>query len=290
MGAAGRYGKDSVMNTKFIDDIEKRAAESIKAEQGDYIVDGLLYCAKCKTPKQCRIEILGKERTPFCLCKCEAEKREREEAEIKRAEFEKHIKKLRAAAFPESDMRDWTFENDDRGNEKVSTVARNYVENFGKMREDGKGLLLFGTVGTGKTYIAACIANALIDKGYPVLMTNFARIRNTAQGLFDGRQEYFDSLNRFPLLILDDLSAESKSDYMQEIVYNVIDSRYRAGLPVIVTTNLTSEELKHPADVTNQRTFSRLFEMCIPLEVKGDDRRRARLKEDFKEYSDILGL
>ena len=278
------------MNTKFIDDIEKRAAESIKAEQGDYIVDGLLYCGKCKTPKQCRIEILGKERTPFCLCKCEAEKREREEAEIKRLEIENYIKKLRGAVFPESDMRDWTFENDDRGNEKVSTVARNYVENFGKMRKDGKGLLLFGTVGTGKTYIAACIANSLIDKGYPVLMTNFARIRNTAQGLFDGRQEYFDSLNRFPLLILDDLSAESKSDYMQEIVYNVIDSRYRAGLPVIVTTNLTSEELKHPADVTNQRTFSRLFEMCIPLEVKGDDRRRARLKEDFKEYSDILGL
>lgn len=275
----------------MIDGMERAAAESIKAQEGDYYgEDGLLYCGNCKTKKQTRITILDRERTPFCLCRCEAEKRDREEAERKRLEFERRVKELRRAGFPESDMQAWTFANDDGANGKIMTVAKNYVENFDKMREDGKGLLLFGSVGTGKTYAAACIANALIDKGFPVLMTNFARIRNTVQGLFDGRQEYFDSLNRFPLLILDDLSAESKSEYMQEIVYNVIDARYRAGLPLIVTTNLTADELKHPADITNQRTFSRLFEMCLPIEITGDDRRRKKLKEDFKEYKDILGI
>lgn len=272
-----------------IDGIEKTAAQNIKAEQGDYIIDGLLHCGKCNTPKQCRVVILGKERTPYCLCKCEIEKRDREEAERKRIEFEKRVRDLRRMGFPESDMQRWTFENDDMTNEKISTVARNYVENFGKMREDGKGLLLFGKTGTGKSFAAACIANALIDKGYPVLMTNFARIRGTLQGLFDGRQEYLDSFNRFPLLILDDLAAESKSEYMQEIVYEVINNRYLAGLPLIVTTNLTADELKHPADVTNQRTFSRLFEMCIPIEVTGNDRRRDALKEAHAEYKDILG-
>ena len=191
--------------------------------------------------------------------------------------------------FPDEKMQNWTFANDDRENEKISTVTRNYFDNFGKMYEDGKGLLLFGKTGTGKSFAAACIANALIDKGHPVLMTNFTNIRNAVQGLFDGRQEYFDSFNRFPLLILDDLAAESKTEYMQEIVYDVINTRYLAGLPLIVTTNLTAEELKHPADVTNQRTFSRLFEMCIPIEVTGTDRRRDRLKEAHAEYKDILG-
>lgn len=276
--------------TNVIDGIEQRAAASIKAEQGDYYgEDGLLYCGKCHTQKQCRVEFLGVVRTPMCLCKCEVERREREEAERKRIEFNQHVKELRRVGFPESDMQRWTFENDDGANAKISTVARKYVENFERMRKDGKGLLLFGTVGTGKTFSAACIANALIDKGIPVLMTNFSRIANTVQGLFDGRQEYFDSFNRFPLLILDDLKAERNTEYMQEIVYNVIDSRYRAGLPLIVTTNLTADELKNPADVTNQRTFSRLFEMSIPIEVKGDDRRRDRLKEAHAEYKDILG-
>lgn len=275
----------------MIDGLEKAAAESIKAKEGDYYgEDGLLYCGTCKTKKQTRINILGMERTPFCLCRCEVEKREREEAERKRLEFERRVKELRRTGFPESDMQEWTFANDDGENSKIMTVAKNYVDNFSKMREDGKGLLLFGSVGTGKTYAAACIANALIDNGYPVLMTNFARIRNTVQGLFDGRQEYFDSLNRFPLLILDDLSAESKSEYMQEIVYSVIDARYRANLPLIITTNLTADELKHPADITNQRTFSRLFEMCIPIEITGDDRRRKKLKDDFNTYKDILGF
>lgn len=275
----------------MIDGLEKAAAESIKAKEGDYYgEDGLLYCGTCKTKKQTRINILGMERTPFCLCRCEVEKREREEAERKRLEFERRVKELRRTGFPESDMQEWTFANDDRENSKIMNVAKNYVDNFSKMREDGKGLLLFGSVGTGKTYAAACIANALIDNGYPVLMTNFARIRNTVQGLFDGRQEYFDSLNRFPLLILDDLSAESKSDYMQEIVYSVIDARYRANLPLIITTNLTADELKHPADITNQRTFSRLFEMCIPIEITGDDRRRKKLKDDFNTYKGILGF
>lgn len=276
--------------TSMIDGIERAAADNIKAEQGDYYGDdGLLYCGKCNTKKQTRVNILGKVRTPFCLCKCAVEKRDKEEAERKRLEFEKRVKEYRRMGFPESDMQGWTFANDDQSNEKISTVAKNYADNFEKMSKDGKGLLLFGKTGTGKSFAAACIANAIIDKGYPVLMTNFARIRGTVQGLFDGRQEYLDSLNRFPLLILDDLAAESKSEYMQEIVYEVINSRYLARLPLIVTTNLTAEELKHPADVTNQRTFSRLLEMCIPLHVEGKDRRRDALKEAHAEYKDLLG-
>lgn len=275
----------------FIDGLERSAAERIKAEQGDYIGDdGLLVCGKCNTPKQVRIHILDRERTPFCLCRCETEKRDREEAERKRLEFQITVKKLRQSGFPERDMEACTFANDDKANEKISKVALNYVENFDKMRENGKGLLFFGPTGTGKTFHAACIANALIDKGIPVLMTDFARIGNTLQSLFDGKQNYLDSLNRFPLLILDDLLAERKTEYMQEIVYSVINSRYMAGLPLIVTSNLTGEELKHPKEMSNQRVFSRLLEMCIPVEVAGSDRRREKLKEDFAEYREMLGL
>lgn len=279
------------MNMKgFVDRLEKQAAESIKTEQDDYIKDGLLYCHKCNTPKQCRVTLFGEERKPYCLCKCEREKREREEAERKLIEFQATVKKLRQAGFPESDMQNWTFENSDGTNENIMRAARNYVVNFREFRKSGKGLLLFGTVGTGKTYAAACIANALIDKGYPVLMTNFARIANTVSGMFEGKQEYYDSLNRFPLLVLDDLSAERKTEYMQEIVFNVIDSRYRAGLPLIVTTNLTSEELKHPSDISHQRTFSRLLEMCIPVKVEGKDKRLEKLKADIQPMKDLLGL
>jgi DNA replication protein DnaC len=275
----------------YIDQLEKKAAERIKAEEGDYIGDdGLLVCGKCNTPKQTRINVLGKEKTPYCLCKCMVEKREREEAERKRVEFEKRVKEYRRMGFPESEMQYWNFGCADGSNEQIMKAAQNYVSHFDEFRKNGKGLLLFGTVGTGKTFVAACIANALIDKGYPVLMTNFARIANTVSGMWEGKQEYYDSLNRFPLLILDDLAAERKTEYMSEIVFNVIDARYRAGLPLIVTTNLTSEELKHPSDISYQRTFSRLLEMCLPVKVEGKDKRLEKLKADIQPMKDLLGL
>ncbi len=277
--------------SKVIDGIERATAQRVKAEQGDYYGDdGLLYCGKCNTPKQCRVNVLGQERTPYCLCKCEVERRDREEDERKRVAFLNTVAKLRQAGFPESEMQNWTFDTDDRADEHITSVARKYVENFDTMRENGKGLLLYGTVGTGKTFAAACIANALIDKGFPCLVTNFSRLINTISGMYDGKQEYIDGLNRFALLVIDDLASEADTEYRNEIIFNVIDSRYRAGLPFIVTTNLTAQELKGAEDISKQRIYSRLFERCLPVEVAGSDRRRGQLKDDYKAYSDLLGL
>ena len=273
--------------TKLIDGVEQAASISIKAQQGDYLgEDGLLYCHKCNTPKQCRVTILGVERTPMCLCKCEIEKREQEEAERKRIEFQKRVKEMRIKAFPEAEMQKWDFAHDDGESGQIVTIAKRYVENFDKMLKDGKGLLMFGTVGNGKTFAAACIVNSLIDKGFPCAMRKFSEI---AQDIFDGKLNPHD-LNRYALLVLDDLMAERKTEYMQEIVFNVIDSRNRAKLPTIVTSNLTAEAIKNPDDIAYQRIFSRLLEMCVPIEVKGEDRRRKILKDSFSEYSELLGI
>ena len=256
----------------------------------DYIKDGLIYCGKCHTPKQVKVQFMGETKTPMCLCKCGKEERELEEREYQLIEQARRIRILKDIGFPDKEMMRWTFDKDDQKNQKISTVARHYVENFDEMRKYGKGLLFYGQVGTGKTFISACIANALMDKGYPCMVTNFARLTNKLQGMFEGKQEYIDSLNRFNLLVIDDLASERDTEYMGEIIHNIIDARYRNKKPLIVTTNLTSEELKHPADVRKQRIYSRLFEMCIPIEVKGNDRRKEALIKDYKKMEDILGL
>jgi DNA replication protein DnaC len=274
----------------IIDNAEKAASNNIKAEQGDYVLDGLLHCGKCKTPKQTRVFILGEERTPLCLCKCAAEKRDKAEAEFKQRQREQRMQERRKMGFPDSEMQKWTFANDDLTNPRITQAMQKYVENFAELRKTGQGLLLYGKVGTGKTYAAAEVANALIDKGYSVLVTNFARIANTVGGMYEGKQEYYDSLNKFSLLVLDDLAAERKTEYMQEIVYSVIDSRYRAGLPMIITTNLTAEELKNPQDITNKRIYDRVMERCLPIEVAGSNRRHKKTAEKFSELNSLLGL
>ena len=273
------------------DFIIEKAKETANITAGDYVgEDNLYYCGKCHTRKQTAIELFGEMKIAPCICKCRADELKAEEEARKQREHFDRVMRMRTVGFPEKAMSTWTFANDDGSNPKMSNAMRKFVDNFPTFQKEGKGLLLFGTVGTGKTFLAACVANALIDMGIPCLVTNFARIANEVQGMFEGKQEYYDNLNKFPLLVIDDLSAERKTEYMQEIVFNVIDARYRANLPLIVTTNLTREELLHPSDLTYQRIFSRLFEMCTPIEVSGKDRRQKALREDIGKYKDLLEL
>ena len=280
------------MKTSIIEGIAKASENTIPINDGDYIdSEGLLCCGKCHTRKQTIIVLAnGKQLKPRCVCKCEQERMHEEEEKRKAKELEEKVKELRKMGFPDAEMSRFTFDNDDRSNEYISDVAKRYADNFTTMYSKHKGLLLFGTVGTGKTYIAACIANALIDRGYTCLVTNFARLTNTINGMYDGKQEYIDGLDRFSLLVIDDLASERDTEYMNEIVTNIIDARYRSGKPMIVTTNLTSEELKNPRDVRKQRIYSRLMEMCIPLEVKGTDRRKKKLIDEKNEFDELLGL
>ena len=279
----------------LIDSLESNSRQSIKVNDGDYIGEnGLWYCGKCKTPKQVEINILGKIRKPMCLCKCEEEKKKEEEMARAEAEAKERLRKRiaenRKAGFPESDMLTWTFANDDKQNVKVTNAMLRYVENFDDMKSKGKGLLLYGVVGTGKTFAACEVANALIDKGYTALVTSFARLTNTIQGMREGKQEYIDGLNDFDLIVIDDLGTERKSEYMQEMVYNIIDSRYRSGLPMIITTNLTIDEITKPENIGNQRIYDRIIERCFPVEVSGQSRRRQAVRADFEEIKELLGL
>lgn len=274
-----------------VEAIIEKAKETANIVEGDYLGDdNLYYCGKCNTRKQTVVTLFGKTKVVPCICECKAAEIKAEEEARKERELFERTMRLRRVGFPEKAMQDWTFANDDGSNPTMTNAMKNFVDHFQTFREEGKGLLLFGTVGTGKTYLAACVANELISKGIPCLVTNFARIANEVSGTFEGKQKYYDNLNSFPLLVIDDLSAERKTEYMQEIVFNVIDARYRANLPLIVTTNLTREELLNPANLTHQRIFSRLFEMCTPIEVTGKDRRQQSLREDIGKTKKLLGL
>lgn len=99
-------------------------------------------------------------------------------------------------------------------------------------------------------------------------MTNFSRILNTLTGMYsDDRNQFIDSLNKYSLLIIDDLGIERGTEFSLEQVFNVIDSRYRSKKPMIVTTNLTLDELKHPGDLAYARIYNRILECCVPLKI-----------------------
>lgn len=281
------------METNLIENMTRKASQNSHYEEGDYInEDGLLMCGKCHMPKQCRFIATwdGKEKKPYTPCDCAHERRDAEKRARQAQNLHIEVNRLRKLGFPDSEMANWTFANDDGSNPRTTSIARKYVDNFPEMKKRGKGLLLYGTVGTGKTYTAACIANELISQGRPCLVTNFARITNTLQGMFEGKQRYLDDFNRLDLLVIDDLAAERDTSYMNEMIFNIIDSRYRSGKPLIVTSNLTKADLMASGSIDRQRIYSRLLEMCVPVEVKGTDRRAKKLRDDSADMKRLLGL
>lgn len=266
-------------------------AANNKAEPGDYIKDGLLYCGKCNTPRQIEKELLpGKTFKPYIKCQCRIQQEKAEAEEKKRLEFAEMVRQYRREGFPEGKLATWTFENDDGSNEKYINAMKRYVANFDNFKEQGRGVLLHGPTGHGKTYLAACIANALIDKGYRAVFTSMSRIERTLQSSWGDRQEYIDFLSRVPLVVIDDIGAERNTSYMGEIIYSVIDARYTAGLPLIATTNLTLAELAKPAEVKEQRIYGRLLEMCYPIEIKGRNKRQDKMMDTYAPIRDILGV
>ena len=146
-----------------------------RLEPGDYTgEDGLLYCGKCRTPKQFRMEAPPLEgRLLPHPCHCEQERLAREAAEHEARRHRQAVADLKRRGFTDPTMRDWTFENDNGRNPQAG-LARRYVEHWEDMRTDNIGCLFWGGVGTGKSYLAGCIANALMEKEIPVHMTNFA--------------------------------------------------------------------------------------------------------------------
>lgn len=260
----------------------------IRTNEGDYEKDGILYCGKCHTRKQVKVNVLGLEKTFYCMCKCETEKRNEEQRRFEEQQRMERIRELKRMGFADSQLKQWTFDTAEETSRM--NVAKNFVENFETFSEDGKGLLFYGSVGTGKSVLAACIVNALTDKGCPCLMTTITKISDALSGMYDDRQSYIEGLNKFRLLVIDDLGAERDTEYMNEVVQSVIDARYRARLPLIVTSNYTAEEMQNPADVKKARLFSRIWEMCVPVKVEGADRRKEKMVTDYRKYAELLGV
>ena len=254
--------------------LEKTTNEEIKAAD-DYTDDdtGLLMCGQCHTKKQKKISFLGEERIVGCLCRCAAEKLEKEHEEYRVKEELLNIQKMKSAGLQDRTFYNYTFDRCDASQENA-VYAKRYVEHFSKMAQTGQGLLFWGNVGTGKTFLAGCIANALLEQKIPVLMTSFPKILNALGGLYSSeRNEYLASLNRYTLLVIDDMGIERESQYTVETIYTVIDERYKSGKPLIITTNIQLDALKSPQDVEHARIYDRIMERCMPVFFGGKNYR-----------------
>ena len=234
-------------------------------------LDGLLHCRKCGGSRQVVITNPfhhGRD-TVHCLCPCQTEVECRREKADQRRQRMERIKRRKAQGLQDRYLYEYTFAHDNGAN-PVMAKTRAYVDHWPEAFKRNIGLLLFGDVGTGKSFAAGCIAKALLDRDVPVLMTNFPTILACLSGTFgEERADFLASLGNYDLLIIDDLGAERNTDYAMEQMFSIVDSRYRSGKPLVVTTNLKLDELKHPPDLAHARIYDRILERCAPILFAG---------------------
>lgn len=268
-------------------------------EPGDYYDDeGFLCCGKCHTRKQTEVTIPAfgdhpERKARFGVpCQCEEAEIEKRERERERKDFEQRMEALRLDGITDPAYLRYTFAQDDRRNPDVTDVCLRYVQNWKEMKAENIGILFYGDVGTGKSFLACAIANALLGRLVSVSVTNFPRLLNAIQGTFDEeRQRRIDSLQRYSLLVIDDLGVERDTAFSVEQVYNVIDTRARSGKPVIITTNLSMKDLQNPPSLAYKRIYDRVLEMCpIRLKMVGESRRAGNANERRDLARRLLGL
>lgn len=158
-------------------------------------------------------------------------------------------------------------------------ICSKYANDPKLMERKRNSLLLVGDYGTGKTHLAAAISNALIGRGIPVLFGTFGtHLENLRQEIDHAQQKtYLSKMKVTPMLVIDDLGKEKKSEWTKQVLFDVINYRYEHLLPTIITTNLASaDNFDDLANHVEGAVYSRLNEMCHTVVTKGEDYRRGK--------------
>lgn len=240
-------------------------------------------CEVCGKPTKLKMCLLDREVIVNCFCACIEEKRRREEEARQKAEAEWERRRNKRYSLMDEKARAATFEKlkIDDDNRRIASAAENYCRQWEQNRRDNNGLLFYGKPGRGKTTIACCIANRLLDMGVSVKAMSVNDMIQRVKDSFDkngqdGETELKREIKNADMLILDDLGAEYKTDWSAALVYEIIDARYRSQKPTIVTTNLTMFALcEHLTDNNGvSRAYDRLIEILSPVEFKGKNYRQ----------------
>lgn len=257
--------------------------------------DGIIYCGSCGAPKQAWIDWpadengnVKRELLPV-TCACEQERYERDKEQRRKEKFEISLSLNRKIiGSDDRSLSGQNFEADDAPQSPISVTVRRYVEHWDEMRKDNIGILFFGSKGTGKSFYAASVVNALAEKGVMAGFATMPSLMSLLQGKWD-KTEIMDAICRFQLLVLDDIGAERASSYSAETAYNIINARYESRKPTIVTTNVALADMQKETDPWYSRIYDRLSEMCpIRLKMTGESRRNKIYEERRDKARAIL--
>ena len=167
-----------------------------------------------------------------------------------------------------------------KGTEAAHRTAAAYIQNIATAIREGRGFLLFGPPGNGKSHLAAAVTSVAIALGYTAIFERvpklLAKIRATyRESSTVTEDEIMRALTQADLLVLDDAGAEKWTQWTEPTLYTIVDERYSYNKALIITTNSSLEQLE---EKIGARAMDRILEMCDIVENRGESYRKMKAK------------
>ena len=222
---------------------------------GDYTSNGVRFLGKREVWTKC----------PDCVEAENAQRRQAEAEELARRQQERLSALIEQAAIPERFI-GRSFENfkaTTPSQMQALAVTRKFAEEFEHNFRTGRGLILSGLPGTGKSHLAGAVLQSILPEHCGLYLTCLGLIRMVRstwrRDNARSETEVMNTLTGVPLLVIDEIGVQYGTDGEQTIMFDVLDSRYRAMKPTILLTNQDKAGLK---TFLGERTYDRLTETC----------------------------
>ena len=246
-------------------------------------------CSKCGTNKYKEIEILNNKMLVKIQCPCE--EAEQLEALKNLANIQKEVMMAKCKNISIVDKKAFseTFDRailKDKKTKEMMNLGEQYCLNFEKVMKKNTNLYIYGETGVGKSYLSNCIYNYL-SKKYTVLMINiplYLISLQTGYSKNDPREtEILKILESVDLLIIDDLAREQITEWNLEKLMNIIEKRMGIQKPILISSNLSLENLKHKYSKFDKfnRLQDRIKGSCADIRYEGKSKRSSESSSEW---------
>lgn len=277
-----------------IDENGKVILSNFTLQDNEYIENDMIYCTECGQSKLfVGNDWRGNKIARKCVCECYEKEQARLKQEEERRNKVMRIEKLKNRSLIDERYKDKQFSELDLTNgsfRSAYTRCKKYCEVSSEVYEKGLGIYLWGNSGTGKTLLTSCMANALMEKEYTVLFTNFFEMLKAIRNTFNNNttetdERIINDIADVDFLFIDDLGTESLSknsgdNFTQDKIFEIINKRYNKKKPTIFSSNYPIKDLVSTRNFMD-KTVDRINEMSSAvLEIKGESYRTKKVKEE----------